>query len=84
MTINLELSPEEEASLTAAARAKGMSLEAYVKLLIERSSSLPADRPAQQDEFRAALDALSALSDRIPSFSDKTFLTRENIYQDHD
>lgn len=47
MTLNLELSPEREAALTAQARARGLTVEQWLIQLAEQSEPLPA--PAGED-----------------------------------
>ncbi len=84
MVINLQLTPETEARLSAAANARGMSLDVYVKTLIEDHSRMMARQRPSAAEFRALLDAIAAHSDKIPALPDNAFISREDIYQDHD
>ena len=49
MTITLELQPETEASLLAQARARGLSLEAYLRSIIvgQAASAMTASAPPE-------------------------------------
>jgi hypothetical protein len=81
MTITLQLSPQIEESLLSRARQSGMSVDAYVQSVIENSAlgqEMLAMSPA---DFEAALDELSAGSERLPILPPEAF-TREGIYRD--
>ena len=85
MRITLELTPHVAASLAAQARARGVSLDAYVRHLIEAQAAAVdyRDQPMPLEPFEAELDALAADSETLPYLSAEA-LTRESFYQDHD
>lgn len=79
VTVNI---PDE---LAAQAKARGLSLEAYVQEILARQ--LSADKaetrqPRTPEEIRAWLDSLAQFSDKIPPLPET--ISREWIYQDHD
>jgi hypothetical protein len=77
MTLTIQLKPEVEASLSAQARAKGVSVAEYVGSLLEQ---LTPSGPQMSPEQRA-----NALSDwakefpQVPPLSDEA-VSRETIY----
>jgi hypothetical protein len=85
MTITLELSPHVAASLAAQAQARGVSLDTYVRHLIEAqvAAVAPREQPMTLEQFEAELDALAADSETLP-YLPAAALTRESFYQDHD
>jgi hypothetical protein len=85
MTITLELTPHVAASLAAQAQARGVSLDTYVRNLIEAQAAAVDHRePSMPLElFEAELDALAADSETLPSLPAEA-LTRESFDQDHD
>jgi hypothetical protein len=85
MTITLELTPNVAASLAAQAQARGISLDTYVRNLIEEQAAAADYRgpPMTLEQFEAELDALAADSETLPSLP-AAALTRESFYQDHD
>jgi hypothetical protein len=84
MTITLELTPHVAASLTAQAQARGLSLDTYVRNLIEEQAAAVDHReqPMTLEPFEAELDALAADSETLPYLPAEA-LTRESFYQDH-
>ncbi len=78
VTVNI---PDE---LAAAARARGLSLEAYVQEILTQQLARPVDtqQPRTQEEIRAWLDSLAQFSDKIPPLPET--ISREWLYQDHD
>ena len=78
VTINI---PDE---LAAAAKARGVSLEAYVQEILVQQFARPAEtpQPRTQEEIRAWLDSLAQFSDKIPPLPET--ISREWLYQDHD
>ena len=50
MTVKLELKPEVESCLLAQARARGLSLEAYVGEVLESAAS-PGQRPTKRQSL---------------------------------
>lgn len=83
MTMTLELAPHVAARL--AAQARGVSLDTYVRTLIEAQAAAVDQRepPMTLEPFEAELDALAADSETLPSLPAEA-LTRESFYQDHD
>jgi hypothetical protein len=78
VTINI---PDE---LAAAAKARGLSLEACVLEILVQQLARPAEdlRPRTPEEIRAWLDSLAQFSDKIPALPET--ISREWLYQDHD
>ncbi len=78
VTVNI---PDE---LAAAAKARGLSLEAYVQEILAQQLARPARprQPRTQEEVRAWLDSLAQFSDKIPPLPET--ISREWLYQDHD
>lgn len=81
MAFTLHLRPDLEKDLAAQAREQGMSLEAYVQVLVERQ--IIQERKLSKEEFEAELDGLAAYSEKIPLLPLAAF-TRDEIYRDHD
>jgi len=84
MTIQIELSAEMEAQLTAEAQTHGMPLESYAQRLLQEAitaRSSPQIR-ATPKEFRAFLDALASKSPNVAHLRSETF-SREMIYGEH-
>lgn len=80
----MQITVEIPDDLAARVQASGITLEAYVRKLIEeaersRASALPGRRMCME-EFLAAM---AANSERIPVLPDEAF-TRKSFYQDHD
>ncbi|HLJ26535.1 MAG TPA: hypothetical protein VKY85_07480 [Candidatus Angelobacter sp.] len=79
VTVNI---PDE---LAAQAKARGLSLEAYVQEILARQlAAHPVETPQSRtpEQIRAWLDSLAQFSDRIPPLPET--ISREWIYQDHD
>jgi hypothetical protein len=78
VTVNI---PDE---LAAAAKARGLSLEAYVQEILAQQLGRLAERrqPRTPEEIRAWLDSLAQFSDKIPPLPET--ISREWLYQDHD
>ncbi|MGB8581799.1 MAG: hypothetical protein WCD47_13320 [Candidatus Sulfotelmatobacter sp.] len=78
VTVNI---PDE---LAAQAKARGLSLEAYVQEILTQQLARPvqARQPRTQEEIRAWLDSLAQFSDKIPPLPET--VSREWLYQDHD
>jgi hypothetical protein len=77
VTVNI---PDE---LAAAAKARGLSLEAYVLEILARQLAPPveAQQPRTPEETRAWLDSLAQFSEKIPPLPET--ISREWLYQDH-
>lgn len=85
MTIQIELNPELEARLAAAAKTQGLPVEGYAQQLLQQAIS---DRfrhavRASQQEFRAFLDTLANNASEPAHLDTETF-SRSMIYGDHD
>jgi post-segregation antitoxin (ccd killing protein) len=78
VTVNI---PDE---LTAQAKARGLSLEAYVQEILAEQLARPVQirQPRTQEEIRIWLDSLAQFSDKIPPLPET--ISREWLYQDHD
>jgi post-segregation antitoxin (ccd killing protein) len=78
VTVNI---PDE---LAAQAKARGLSLEAYVQEILAQQLAPPQQtrQPRTQEEIRIWLDSLAQFSDKIPSLPET--ISREWLYQDHD
>ncbi len=85
MQITVHVRPEIEARLTAEAQSRGLDLESYAEKILEKAASqaMPAEQARTFEEFRAALDALTRFSDKIPSLPVEAF-SRESFYEDED
>jgi len=83
MALILQLDHELEEKLSAEARARGLSLDEYVRTLLEQRIKPEVHRELTLQEFENILDSLAEFSDRIPDLPPEA-LTREGIYQDHD
>jgi post-segregation antitoxin (ccd killing protein) len=77
VTVNI---PDE---LAAQAKARGLSLEAYVQEILAQQLARPAHmrQPHTLEQIRAWLDSLAQFSDKIPPLPET--VSREWIYQDH-
>ena len=72
--------PEE---LATRAKARGISVEAYVQEILAQQLAVPSNVVARTaDEVRTWLDSLSQYSGKIPPLPE--VISREWIYQDHD
>jgi hypothetical protein len=80
MVVTVDI-PDE---LAAAAKARGLSLEAYVVEILARQLAPPveAQQPRAPEEIRAWLDSLAQFSEKIPPLPET--ISREWLYQDHD
>jgi hypothetical protein len=88
--LSIPLTAEEEAALTAQAKALGISVESLTRkaiLQIIRSSSgnsLRPDLPLTAEEFDEAFDEIAdMIPENLPPLSD-TALGRENLYDGDD
>jgi hypothetical protein len=82
MTIQVELTPETEARLAAAAMARGVALEKYVEALLHE---VLAAHPAGSgkltvDELHTMLREIAVGSDKLPQLATTAF-TRESFYE---
>jgi post-segregation antitoxin (ccd killing protein) len=77
VTVNI---PDE---LAVEAKARGLSLEAYVQEILEQQLTRPIKAQRRTpEEIRKWLDSLAQFSDKIPPLPET--ISREWIYQDHD
>ena len=83
MVVTLELTPEVEQRMMAQAALRGVSLEAYLKGLIEAAALLVDPDDGTLEEFEADMDAFSEGTEHLPVLPPEAF-TREGIYGDHD
>lgn len=96
MGLTIELNPDEEALLRAAARERGVDPHECIRqLLLERTVQARTGSPAplqpipaahfyetaSEAEWEAAMDALAAGSERLPVLPPEAF-DRENLYED--
>jgi predicted nucleic acid-binding protein len=82
VTIEVKLTPEIEARLTAEAQAQGLPVERVAELVLERAlagRSGPQGNLAVED-FRAMLNGLAEGSERLPNLPTESF-SRESFYQ---
>jgi hypothetical protein len=84
MTIEVEVSPELEASLTAEAAVLGMDLKKYAgKVLQERKVRFASGNyKLTSEEFHAMLNELAEGSEVLPRLPTSAF-SRESIYEEH-
>jgi hypothetical protein len=90
MTITLELPPEAEANLVAQAKARGLSLDAFVKTVISNQAAAAASvkpletLPLQGEELDRAFEEMADMvPNGTPVLSDEA-LSRESIYSRED
>jgi hypothetical protein len=82
--MTLERTPHVVASVAAQARARGVSLDTYIRHLIEAPAAVDhREPPMPLEPFEAERDALAADSETLPSLPAEA-LTRESCYRDHD
>lgn len=83
MTIRIELSPETEARLKAAARAKGQPLEKVAEQLLKEALTERASSHGRMSivEFHRMLDAMAKGSEKLPDLPTESF-SRESFYED--
>jgi hypothetical protein len=87
MTVNLDLRPEVEAQLVAQANAKGLSLQDYLKRMVELQASARAaltSVPAMShEEWERGFEALIDSFPQQPVLSDEA-ISRDSIYTRED
>lgn len=83
MTIQVELNPETQARLAAAAQARGVALEKYAGTLLQEvlAPSATGSGKLTVEEFHAMLRELAEGSERLPNIPTEAF-TRESFYED--
>jgi hypothetical protein len=82
MTIQVELNPETEALLAAAAQARGIALEKYAGTLLHEVLAAPPAGSGKLtvDELHSMLHEIALGSDKLPHV-DTSALTRESFYE---
>ena len=81
MTVRLQLKPEVEAELLAQARARGLSLEAYLEqVLQERSRTMMPPNVSSSDQA-SAFETWAHSHQRTPPLPDEA-VRRENLVRD--
>ncbi len=87
MSITVELKPEVEARLWGRAREQGVSLGAYLQIVIEQAlmpvnqKEEPTAPPSPQERAKAFRAWAESHSTETPLLSDFA-VSRENIYED--
>ncbi len=85
--MTLHLRPEIAARLESLANAHGLSVEDYLKQLVERESSLNAPKvPAHRlsaEEWAHQFEQWADSFPEVPAIPDES-LSRENLYPDRD
>jgi len=84
MAFTLQLDPEMERTLAERARQHGVSVARYIQEILARQLGLQtSEHKLSEEEFEAALDAMTVYSDKVPVLS-LDALRRDEIYRDHD
>ena len=83
MTLNIELPPEVEASFAAQARAKGVSLDTFIRDYLIKHALVIESRRMSANEIDEALEELAASMDAVPPLSEQA-MSRESIYTRED
>ncbi len=81
--LQIELAPDIERRLLAAAQAEGLEPGAYASRLIASTLALTSEKHLSRVEFYAVLARLAARGEDLPRLPDEAY-TRESFYQDHD
>lgn len=80
MVLNLRINVPEE--LASRAKARGISVEAYIQEILERQVAAPPGwRGRTVEDINAWLESLAQFSDKIPPLPE--VISREWLYQDH-
>ena len=73
-----------ERTLAEQARLHGVSMARYIQEILARQLALQTNgHKLSEEEFEAALDAMTVYSDKIPVLPLDAF-RRDEIYRDHD
>ena len=83
MTIQLELNPETEARLTAAAQTQGLALEQYAVELLQDALTVPKGCSGRMtpEQLHIMLREIGEGSENLPILPDSAF-SRESFYED--
>lgn len=82
MTIQVELSPETEARLAAAAQARGIAPEKYAEILLHDAlgSSATGSGKLTVEQFHTMLQEIAEGSDNLPQLPTSAF-SRQSLYE---
>ena len=84
MAFTLQLDPEMERILAEQARQHGVSVATYIQEILARELAVQtSEHRLSEEEFEAALDAMTIYSDKIPVLP-LDALRRDEIYRDRD
>lgn len=83
MTIQVELSPETEARLSAAAKARGVAIERYAERLLHDAVTSTATGTGKLtvEEFHKMLQEIAEGAEKLPQLPTSAF-SRESFYED--
>jgi hypothetical protein len=79
MNVTIELSPQTEASLSALAAARGLTVQIYLKHLLEEQIEMHRTMPMSPAERGAAWRESAKKFPHTPPLSDEA-ISRENLY----
>ena len=80
MTITFDLKPETEASLLALAETRGISVDEFVRAMVEGTVTPSANKTLSAEDRATAYEAWSARHKPTPPLSDYA-VSRESMYQ---
>ena len=84
MAFTFQLDPEMERTLAEQAQSQGVSMATYIRQILERQLAVQrSGQELNEEAFKAALDAMTIYSDKIPVLPLDAF-GRDEIYRDHD
>lgn len=73
-----------ESALVEQARLQGVSMATYIQKILARQLALQtSEHQLSEEEFEAALDAMTVYSDKIPVLPVEAF-RRDEVYREHD
>jgi hypothetical protein len=81
MTINVQLDQDTVSALGALAQARGMTLDGYLRALVEEMTT-SGNGAISLDEFERGLDELAADLPELPPLP--AHFSRADIYAEHD
>ncbi len=80
MTLTVEFRPDVEAAILSQARARGLSLDAYVQELLQQVAGGAPVPNISADDWERALDEWIETSPAVPHLPDEA-LRREFLYR---
>lgn len=83
MTLTIEIEPKIEARIYAEASASNLSVEEFVREIVENNFADNDPAEISLEEFERNLDLLARNSENFPLLDDGTY-SREDIYLEHD